>query len=180
METTAWNAYIAGFFDGEGSVSIARQRANGKADYHKVIVTLSQRAKHRDVLDRVASDYGGRVLVVSQKTRVSQNWAENAKWQLQAKSEIERFLSAIEPYVIVKREQVRLGLEFIRSFATGAALRDSAGRIQGKILPVEEIGRREQLRLQMLEANKLGPQRAKPSQLPPLSLEHRLKASAET
>ena len=159
-------------------MSIARQKANGKADYHKMIVTLTQRAKHRDVLDWISAEYGGSVRLTDDHTRVAQQWAETARWQLQAKTEIERFLTAIEPYVIVKREQVRLGLEFVRSFAPATVMRDSRGRVQGKILSIAEIERREQLRLQMLEANKLGPQRAKPSQLPPLALAHRLKASA--
>lgn len=147
--------YIAGFFDGEGSVSIARNRANGKSDYHKVIVTLTQRAKHRRVLDEVCALYGGAVVL---KKQMNARWALGATWQLQSTPDIERFLVAMQPHVIVKAEQVRIALEFVRSRKpAGYAPRNGLGQLQGKSLSQDEIDRREALRLQMLEANHLGP-----------------------
>lgn len=168
-----WYAYLAGFWDGEGSVSIVRNRANGLSDYHKVIVTLSQRAKHRDVLDQVAHEFGGMVSIRQQPTRIVQAWAEQAVWQLQDKAGIARFLTAIQPHLRIKGRQAALALEFIATFQKAPSLRDALGRIHGRTLSVEEIERRERLRLAMRELNELGPPRVKPSTLPPLDLQHR-------
>lgn len=168
-----WHAYIAGFWDGEGSVSIARNRANGKSDYHKVVVTLTQRAKHRDVLDRVCAEFGGAVFLRTQPTRVAHAWAEQATWQAQGKDTIRHFLLAIQPYAVIKAPQIALGLEFLDTFQQSASLRDRLGRVHGSVLPVEEIERRERLRLAMRNLNELGPPRTKPSTLPPMDLRHR-------
>lgn len=169
-----WLAYVAGFFDGEGSVTIARNRSAEYSDYHKIIVAIGQRSKHRGVLDRICSEFGGRVLLQLQESRVSKNWAEHAKWQLQSRSEAERFLIAIQPYVVIKAPQVSLGLEFVSTFSNRAeTMRDALGRIRGRMLNADEIMHREQLRLRMREMNELGPPRVSPSQLPPLDLRHR-------
>lgn len=173
MSNTEWHAYIAGFFDGEGSVTIARVRANDRSDYHKIIVGLSQRAKYRQVLDDICADFGGRVSIANERTRVTQKWAQQAKWQLQDKPGITRFLTAIQPYLRVKTQPVALGLEFVGSFEKAPKMRDSLGRIRGKLLSVDEIEHRERLRLAMRAANELGPPRVKPSQLPPLDVQHR-------
>lgn len=154
-------------------MTIARQRANGYSDYHKLVVGLSQRAKHRLVLDYIQEEFGGMVSEVGSPTRVAKAWAVQAKWQLQDKPSQERFLTAIQPYVIVKAEPVRIGLEFIRTFCAPTPMRDALGRIQGKSLSLEEIEHRERLRLALHDANELGPPRVKPSTLPPLDLRHR-------
>jgi len=165
--------YVAGFFDGEGSVTIARVRTSQYSDYHKIIVALSQRAKYGAVLNRIQETFGGTVLIASEKHRLSDKWSEQAKWQLQDKPGIERFLAAIQPYVIVKARQVELGLEFVRLNSNTGRLRDSLGRIRGRAVVREDIEQREQIRLALREANELGPSKVKPSTLPPLDVQAR-------
>lgn len=169
---TDWHSYVAGFFDGEGSITIARVRSNGRSDYHCIHVYISQRAKYRAILDRIASDFGGHVILKKEQTRVSKTWAEGAVWQLQEKGGIRRFLLALQPHCIVKAEQIRIALEFLDSFQKSGVVADDLGRIRGRTLTADEVERRERLRLKMREANLLGPTRAKPSQLPPLDVQH--------
>lgn len=167
-----WHAYVAGFFDGEGSVSIARVRVGERSDYHKIVVVIGQRAKYREVLDRIHDEFGGTVGLRNQKTRIAERWAEHAVWQLQDKTSIEVFLRAMQPYCIVKARQIEIGLDFIRTFEQAPNVRDSLGRIRGRQLTADEVERRESIRLQLREANALGPARAKPSTLPPLDVQH--------
>lgn len=178
ISTAKWHAYVAGFFDGEGSVSIARTRANGLSDYHKIIIQIGQRAEHRTVLDRIAAEFGGSVRIASERSRVNQLWAAYAKWQLQDKPHIAPFLAAIQPYAVVKARQIMLAIEFIHIFRPAVLMaRDvGTGRIRGRVLNRGEIGRREELRLAMLEANHLGPPHVPPSILPPLDIRHRFDA----
>lgn len=169
----AWIPYVAGFFDGEGSVTIARVRTGGYSDYHKIVVAIGQRAKYGAILNRIQESFGGTVAIGSQKHRLADRWAEHAHWQLQRKSEIERFLMALQPYCVVKAKQIELGLEFVRFVNKPAVQRDALGRIVGRGVTPEIIERREQLRLAMREANELGPPRVKPSTLPPLDIQAR-------
>lgn len=166
-----WNAYVAGFFDGEGHVSIGRVRVGERSDYHKIVVGIGQRSKSRAVLDRIQADFGGHIYIANQKTRIAEQWAEQANWELQDKPSIRVFLEAIQPYVIVKASQVALGLEFIQTFQKSPHMRDALGRIRGRALTANEVERRERIRLAMREANLLGPPRVKPSTLPPLDVQ---------
>lgn len=177
MGTDIWHSYVAGFFDGEGWVTVARVRTGEYSDYHKIIIGLTQRAKHREVLDRISAEFGGTVLIAKERTRVSEAWAVQAKWQLQKKADQLRFLEAIQPYVIVKTAPVRIGIEFIRTFEKAAFLRDSQGRVIGRSLGEDVITNRERLRVAMHEANELGPARVKPSQLPPIETYQRQRES---
>lgn len=179
MDASEFRIYISGFFDGEGGITIARTRANGLSDYHCVHVTLTQRAKHRDILDRAAADYGGHVLIRKQQSRVRALWAETAVWQLQHKAKIRRFLLDIQPFCIVKAKQVAIALEFLATFEKGVVTRDVLGRIHGRVLSADEIERRERLRLALREANELGPPKVKPSALPPLDVQARRQRESE-
>lgn len=180
----AWVVYVAGFFDGEGSVSIARVRAGNYSDYHKIVVGISQRAKYGAVLNRIQESFGGTVGINSEKHRLADRWAEQAHWQLQDKPGIERFLIAIQPYSIIKARQIELGLEFVRLEVRTEVPRDALGHIRGRSITPEVVERREQIRLALREANELGPARARPSTLPPLDIQVRppadLTANAAT
>ena len=163
-----WHAYVAGFFDGEGSISIVmqRSRSGGPVRYHKIRVTLSQREKHRAILDRVAADFGGTVRIQSQAYRISPGWASQAVWQLQDWDGIGRFLSIIRPYCIVKAAQVQIALDFVATRKPpGLKPRSADGRLTGRHVDADEIERRETYRRAMREANTLGPTRARPSTL---------------
>ena len=177
--TAEWHAYVAGFFDGEGSVSIARVRVGERSDYHKIVVQIGQRSEHAIVLERIAADFGGIVSAQMAASRVNRLWASYSKWQLQKKTDIRLFLLAMQPYAIVKARQIAIGLEFIDTFRKGTAVRDSLGRINGKVLSRDEIEARERLRLALREANELGPPHIKPSTLPALDAQLHLRTDSE-
>ncbi len=170
--TAEWHAYVAGFFDGEGSVSIVRVQAGGKSDYHKIIVTLTQATKYRSVLDRIHAEFGGQVINHHNLTRVSRSWTEMTRWQLQKRSDIGTFLRTIQPFAIVKAEQIALGLEFLTSSnpkrGPRYVRRAANGRILGRIVDAADIDNREALRLRMRALNLHAAPQVAPSKLPPL------------
>lgn len=164
---TAFVAYVAGFFDGEGSVSISKNRVRGaaKSEYHKIIVKVSQRTQHRKALDLICAEFGGSVCVKKQRvgggfTRADAplRWAEQSEWTLQKWADIERFLIAVQPHVVVKRKQVEIALAFIRTRSAKTTYsQDSLGRVRRDVLTDTERDLRESYRAQMLDANHLGP-----------------------
>lgn len=115
---TATLAYAAGMVDGEGhiGINVCRQRGEGNMR-HILRVTVTN--THRPLLDWLKERFGGTVIedhkkVVGPKLRV---WT----WHSRSLAAYE-FLRAIRPYVIVKREQVRLAIEFREKCITGARL----------------------------------------------------------
>ena len=93
------NQWIAGFFDGEGSVSITR-RVRGGFIEHCLCVQLGQ--NDRTPLDMIAKQFTGSVC--NSKTP-SGCW----RWRAHGGA-AERFLKAIRPYAIVKHRKVELAL----------------------------------------------------------------------
>ena len=93
--------YIAGLFDGEGWVSLKNQ--NGKS-YMRWKVTITNRNK--GVLEVIKSQYGGRM---RSKTKQRECW----DLELDTKPTIKRFLTEIEPYLIIKKERAIKCLELL-------------------------------------------------------------------
>lgn len=94
------NEYIAGFFDGEGSVGLYSN------DLHKqVMLSVNFSQKIKVPLEMVAETYPGGKFRQNKKTKV---------WHLIYYGRTaEPILNAMLPHSIVKRPQVELALQFI-------------------------------------------------------------------
>jgi hypothetical protein len=95
--------WLAGFFDGEGSVSVQISYSA----YATVSVTLTQ--KDAKILALVMLKYNaGNV-----KSYKGANGATCHRWRVRGKS-AEQFLTEIAPYTIVKRRQIEKALELLK------------------------------------------------------------------
>lgn len=90
--------YIAGFFDGEGSVSI---NAGGRCS-----VTITQ--KNPAVLYLIQSKFGGNVHCKERR------YFECFHWRISKKEEIIRFLKIMLKICVCKKQEIELGLEAVR------------------------------------------------------------------
>lgn len=109
---TLSNEYIAGLFDGEGSIVIGRP---GPRE-HELAITISN--NYRPVLDEIALQYPGAV----NPNRVC--WLYRA-----GHSAAEDFLKGVLPFLRIKQARAELALEFRRTFTSngrrGPRLTDS-------------------------------------------------------
>ncbi len=87
------NKYWAGFFDGEGYVTI--NKVGG------VVVGISQ--KRAEVLGLMIEQFGG--------TISNNHGPETSAWRTGQADEVKNFLSMIYPHSIVKREEIEIGLK---------------------------------------------------------------------
>lgn len=92
--------YAAGFFDGEGCIMIARHGPR----QHKLVVTISQLAENRRVLDRFTQRWGGHVRSDTRPRPI-------AVWRVEHALAAD-FLRDVLPYLDVKKDQAQLALEF--------------------------------------------------------------------
>jgi hypothetical protein len=97
--------YIAGFFDGEGHVRIQKYRNKGR-QYSKVVATITQ--TDRAVLDRIVEHFGcgGVYSKGDDAARLLKGWKPCYNAQFTDRS-ARKLLTAIEPYLIVKKDVVK-------------------------------------------------------------------------
>ena len=117
--------YIAGFFDGEGSVSID---VNARCS-----VSISQNKK--EVLQLIQFRYGGNIHSKNRKTNTC------SALRITKSSDVLKFLKRVLPYSIVKKEEIEIGIkvaETVHDFHSGCVP-----------LTSEERSVRESLRAEM-------------------------------
>ena len=102
-------SYVAGFFDGEGCVHIARQRAHpGGVTYINYYLRVDIANTNKDILIWISGLFGyGSVTKKGRKGNRKQGWS-----LVIVSRQAASFLTDISPYVKVKRGQVALGIEF--------------------------------------------------------------------
>lgn len=133
MATRISTQYAAGFFDGEGSVSIGYiRRPAPHWGFWRVDVCVGQ--MNPAPLRALAARWGGSVSGPRKNGQF--------EWRLSTAA-AERFLRDIEPHLIVKAEAVSIALEF----------RTGMRRYGCKGIPATEKARREHLRERLRAVN---------------------------
>ncbi len=135
------DSYIAGFFDGEGCITSQLVWKTGKYEKHprvNVQVTITQ--KDRKILEGIQKKFGG---TIQYKFGGPKYAKRNPCYHLRitGKETMGNFLRTIQPYSIVKREQIDLALEFIEGLrdenlgcvALPKAVHDTRERIHNQL-----------------------------------------------
>jgi len=106
-------AYAAGFFDGEGHISIAfstSKKCRGYSyDRYTLIVSMSQ--MDRRPLDYISSKFGGNVRHLVAKRSYDKGKYSRYDWSLACNNAVS-FLKKIRPWLHVKIEQADIAIEF--------------------------------------------------------------------
>jgi hypothetical protein len=100
-------AYLAGFFDGEGSFVILRGAHGSPNNTFRVTVSGSKES----VIAWIAEVTGVGTRVYANLTAKNPKWAEKWTWTAQADA-AESFTRQLLPYLKLKREQAQLGADF--------------------------------------------------------------------
>jgi len=104
-------AYTAGIFDGEGSILISVNRPHPKREtinpQHYLTACLGN--TNRPLIDWLKSEFGGHI--VKGGNRQAKRQQEYWIWSISS-CQARDFLTLIYPYLRIKKEQARLGIEF--------------------------------------------------------------------
>lgn len=138
-------AYIAGFLDGEGSISLGRNHYFDpkRTTVYSVLVRIGN--TNKDVLDWICA-VSGFGKVYTQKN--SGTFKSNQKfWMftITKKDAVGKFLSEIYPYLKVKRLQAEIALKYVET------IRED--RFRGQKTPEPTVTYRDGLVFEMKEAN---------------------------
>lgn len=104
-------AYLAGFFDGEGCIRVAVNRAsvsNGKNPIYRLVMLVNQRTDHREPLELLQETFGGNLNDMRNGTERN---APTSSWQLGGRK-AEAALEQMLPYLRVKHVHARAALAF--------------------------------------------------------------------
>ncbi len=103
-------AYIAGFLDGDGSVFFQIVRKNDYCLGFQIRTSIAfyQKTKNEHILLWLKEQFGSGY-IRRRKTGISDYTIVEAR-------EVQRILKLMEPYVRLKKEHVRLGLEILEGF----------------------------------------------------------------
>jgi intein-encoded DNA endonuclease-like protein len=107
------SAYVAGFFDGEGNVSIHRKSIGKLRDYEGIEVSISN--TRIEPLVFIQDNFKFGKISLNPRGKVFPNSKDVYRWRIGAKREIKCFLEAVSPYVIVKRKQLSYCLDWLKS-----------------------------------------------------------------
>ena len=150
MTKVSWQ-YIAGFFDGEGSISISRYTRSDGGVSHKLVVELG--ASKRDILDDILETVEAGAIFRSPGGRWNGRPHDFFRLQLQTAA-ARRFLSKVLPILRIKRTPAQIGLEF-----QSTMLKPGAHPLPPEVFDAREAlkSRLEQANRPRLSANKLTP-----------------------
>lgn len=115
MATEAQKAYTAGLIDGEGCIDIGINKSlynRGLAKNPQYIVRVTIHMTDVAPLEYLQSIFGGSVIKRNRTAKsYKPHWKDSYDWKIASKSATD-LLAEIEPYLINKREQALVALEF--------------------------------------------------------------------
>lgn len=117
------DAYMAGFFDGEGYIGLLKRIRKGK--YVEYFLQMSIGQKDGAVMDWVVEHYGGHLHVVKR---------DNSYYWIASNRAAYLILKRITPFLKYKKPQAELAISFFEGFE----------RVKRSV-PKEEIERREKI-----------------------------------
>jgi len=107
-------AYLAGLFDGEGCIHIAKNkpRPKGKNPYHKLMICIAN--TNKEIINYLYNTFGGRVNnnIPRKNEQPCQSWFFYSQYA-------KVFLKMIFPFLRIKRKQAKIAIVFQDSIKYG-------------------------------------------------------------
>lgn len=128
--------YLAGLIDGEGTISIIRgtaptvrkNRGDGTRvdNYRRYNAVIYIANTDRRLINWLISNFGGSYNIYIHKNKPT--WKDKLTWYVCGQKAKEHFLLALMPYLVIKREQAKVVLNFLRIVGENPQKRDDLYR----------------------------------------------------
>jgi len=128
--------YVAGIVDGEGCISIMRRVARRSyGTYHDFTVHVTVGTTTFELCERLMQWVGGKTYYPHE---IRGNRKPQAYWVITRRGEVRDFLLALQPYLLIKKEQAKLALEFCQ---LGRSIcPDMRANLHGKMMELNHRG----------------------------------------
>ena len=107
--TTEIIAYAAGLFDGEGCVDIYKASVSKASKSPSFMLRVIIAQKQGGIMNWLKNNFGGAVQMSRRKYNGKDNYIY--RWDIRSQA-AKGFLILIQPYVLIKKEQVNLAIEY--------------------------------------------------------------------
>ena len=128
---TANLAYMAGFFDGEGTIGLGNR--SGRPNQYRVYISIAN--TNEWIIRWFQFNFGGHIAFEDKQSQ-NPNWQDAWRWSITGGQQALKFLQAICPYLILKKLQAELAIIFQsrhskvgKRMSTKTALLDEANKI---------------------------------------------------
>jgi hypothetical protein len=104
-------AWLAGFFDGEGSIGLYRKFKEGK--FYAVSTRITVAQTDRTCLDTFFNLFGGSLVLIDRPERKTIRHTQYWSWTCDSTASANLFLQTVRKFLRVKAEEADLVMEFI-------------------------------------------------------------------
>jgi len=106
-------AWMAGFFDGEGSIGLYRKNKDGQ--FYAVATRLTIAQLDRDILVPYFEAFGGALTLIDRPDRKESKHTQYWTWSCDNVSYAAMFMQVIRPWLRQKGEEADLLIEFLKN-----------------------------------------------------------------
>lgn len=133
MPNKAKCIYLAGILDGEGCITVSAGKRKTCVNYNPLICVQNT---SKQLIDWLQLTFGGQVYLSKKETAKTRTaWM----WRITKKRNIESLLLSVLPYLLVKKNQAKLLLNFVR--LEPSALTEQRVIIYGKLKNLNSRGK---------------------------------------
>ena len=111
MDDNLFLAWAAGFFDGEGSVIVELSKEKDCVHGYRTSLHANVTQTSLPCLQLFMERFGGSITTSENRTPNGRRWSVQYRWVVRNENAA-AFLRLIAPYVIVKKEQVDVALQY--------------------------------------------------------------------
>lgn len=132
-------AYMGGLIDGEGSIKIIRTvKPNKPNEYNTFDAAIRIGMTDKEPIELFKEEFGGSLFVEKR-----QNYKDIYRWQCAGNKKVPPIVEKILPYLIVKKPQAELLLEYTKNRMSCLGFGNKDG------VPIEEYKKREEIFMKM-------------------------------
>ena len=111
MDNQLFLAWAAGFFDGEGCVMVEMSKSSACLHGFRTVLHVTVTQTSLPCLQLHLEKFGGAIVTSENRTPNGRRWAVQHRWVVRNEEALV-FLRAIEPYAVVKKEQILAALKY--------------------------------------------------------------------
>jgi hypothetical protein len=147
-------SYLAGLFDGEGTVCISTSHNHNGTTIFQMNVKIAN--TKLELMQWLITNFGGFFSVSNAKNIANKRYSTQYAWMPKGKNNRIAVLEGMLPYLVIKKQQALIGLEFERVYLGRNGCQQGLKLTTDSPEYIEAHAKRTELRDRLCELNRKG------------------------